>query len=97
MNTLAQNAVFSKRLDWNLSTTELFEYFSDLPWAILLDSANANHIDAKFDVICAEPVATIVNHGQSTTITRSTNRQPLFAFDKHHVSDDTNQIAINQT
>ncbi|ABZ76816.1 para-aminobenzoate synthase, subunit I [Shewanella halifaxensis HAW-EB4] len=88
MNKLTQNAVFTKRLDWNLSTTELFEHFSALPWSVLLDSANAAHIDAKFDVICAEPVATIVNHGQSTTITRSTDRQPLFRFDQQPADND---------
>ncbi|MGS0680708.1 aminodeoxychorismate synthase component I [Shewanella sp. 125m-7] len=80
MNKLAQNAVFYKRLDWNLSTTQVFEHFSDTPWAILLDSANADHLDAKCDVICAEPVATIVTQGQSTTITRSSDRQALFTL-----------------
>lgn len=78
MNKLAQNAVFSKRLDWNLSTTEVFDYFSDLPWSILLDSADADHVDAKFDVICAEPIATLVTQAQSTIVTRSKDRAPLY-------------------
>ncbi|GIU11054.1 MULTISPECIES: aminodeoxychorismate synthase component I [unclassified Shewanella] len=77
MNRLTQNAVFSKRLDWNLSTTQVFEHFSDLPWSILLDSADADHVDAKFDVICAEPIATLVTQSQSTIVTRSKDRTPL--------------------
>ncbi|GIU28028.1 aminodeoxychorismate synthase component I [Shewanella sp. MBTL60-007] len=80
MNKLTQNAVFTKRLDWNLSTTEVFDFFSALPWSILLDSADADHVDAKFDVICAEPVATIVTQDQSTVVTRTKDRTPLFSL-----------------
>lgn len=77
MNKLTQNAVFTKRLDWKLSTTELFEFFSSVPWSILLDSADADHVDARFNVICAEPVATVVTQAQSTIVTRSKDRTPL--------------------
>ncbi|GIU26146.1 aminodeoxychorismate synthase component I [Shewanella schlegeliana] len=82
MNKMTQNAVFTKRLDWNLSTTQVFDYFSAIPWSILLDSANADHIDARFDVICAEPVATIVTQAQSTIVTRTKDRTPLFSLCK---------------
>ncbi|WP_299804759.1 aminodeoxychorismate synthase component I [uncultured Shewanella sp.] len=78
MNKLTQKAVFTKRLDWNLSTTQVFDCFSDLPWSILLDSADADHMDAKFDVICAEPIATLVTQAKTTIVTRSKDRAPLY-------------------
>ena len=56
-----------KSLDWNLSTTEVFSHFSDKPWAMLLDSANASHIDARYDIIVFDPIATLVTQGQLTS------------------------------
>ncbi|MCL1144531.1 aminodeoxychorismate synthase component I [Shewanella marinintestina] len=84
MNKLTQKAVFTKRLDWNLSTTEVFALFEDTQWAILLDSANADHSDAKYDVICAEPIATIVTKLETTTVIHSRNRQPLFPIGQYN-------------
>ncbi|GIU47375.1 aminodeoxychorismate synthase, component I [Shewanella sairae] len=81
MNKMTQKAVFHKRLDWNLSTTEIFSAFADSQWAILLDSANADHCDARYDVICAEPIATLVTQNQSTIVSCAANRQPLISFD----------------
>ncbi|MCE9678754.1 aminodeoxychorismate synthase component I [Shewanella sp. AS1] len=57
-----------KTLDWNHTTTELFSHFAHLPWAMLLDSADAEHIDAKYDIIVAMPVATLVTQGEQTTL-----------------------------
>lgn len=59
----------SRQLDWTLSTTEVFEYFAKDEWAILLDSASASHQDAKFDIICAAPIATLVTKGERSEIT----------------------------
>jgi para-aminobenzoate synthetase component 1 len=86
MNKLAPKSVFSMRLDWNLTTETLFGLFSDSPWAILLDSADADHVDAKFDVICASPIATLVSSKSSTQITKSANRAPLFALASDQLS-----------
>ncbi|MCK8046444.1 aminodeoxychorismate synthase component I [Shewanella sp. 1CM18E] len=95
MNNLAQNAVFCKRLDWNLTTTAVFSHFEDTPWAILLDSANANHIDARFDVICAEPVATIVTKADTTTINRSIDRSALFSINQPYSINNAKQSHSN--
>lgn len=78
MNNMTPKSVFSMRLDWNLTTETVFSFFSDCPWAILLDSANANHIDAKYDVICAAPITTLTSSDTSSKITRSSNREALF-------------------
>ncbi|WP_298770053.1 aminodeoxychorismate synthase component I [uncultured Shewanella sp.] len=68
MSETAHNALFFQRFDCNLSTEALFDYFSDSPWAILLDSANANHCDAHVDIICAAPIATLTTQGQTSTV-----------------------------
>lgn len=81
MDYTAQNHVFSKRLDWDFSTTELFSFFADLPWAILLDSADADHTDAHVDIICAAPIATLVTKDASTYVSYNENRTPLQPLD----------------
>ncbi|MGL4893546.1 MAG: aminodeoxychorismate synthase component I, partial [Shewanella sp.] len=64
----ASKQLASRQLDWTLSTANLFEHFAAEPWAILLDSANAPHLDAKFDIICVNPIATLITHGELTDI-----------------------------
>lgn len=80
MNNMTPKSVYSMRLDWNLTTETIFSLFSDSPWAILLDSANADHVDAKYDVICAAPIATLTSGETSSQITRSSNREALFSL-----------------
>ena len=48
-----------KTLDWTDTTEALFAHFAASPWAMLLDSANANHPDARFDIIVANPIASL--------------------------------------
>ncbi|MCL1121781.1 aminodeoxychorismate synthase component I [Shewanella seohaensis] len=57
-----------RQLDWTFSTAAIFEHFAAEPWSILLDSANAPHQDAKFDMICAGPIATLITQGERTDI-----------------------------
>ncbi|BAJ01987.1 para-aminobenzoate synthase, component I [Shewanella violacea DSS12] len=58
------------RLDWKYTTTELFSSLSDIPWAVLLDSASADHCDSRFDIICLDPIVTLVTEGSHTEISR---------------------------
>ena len=44
-----------------------FAAIADLPWAIWLDSAGRG----RYDILCAQPVATLVTRGTETTITDS--------------------------
>ncbi|MBP6121385.1 MULTISPECIES: aminodeoxychorismate synthase component 1 [Providencia] len=49
-------------------------YFTPLaqqPWAMLLHSGNAQHSHNQYDIIVADPVATIMTNGSKTTITES--------------------------
>jgi para-aminobenzoate synthetase component 1 len=70
-----------RKLDWKISTLELFSQLSHLPWAILLDSGRnqslnsqpdkkpAPHPDAKADIIAFNPIATLVTQGDDTQFT----------------------------
>lgn len=93
MNNMTPKSVYSMRLDWNLTTETVFSLFSDSPWAILLDSANADHVDAKYDVICAAPIATLTSSEASSRITHSLNRQPLFSL---HSGIASEQLTIEE-
>ncbi|WP_417760687.1 aminodeoxychorismate synthase component I [Shewanella sp.] len=46
-------------LPWQLSTVRVFSALRQLSYAVLLDSADANHADARFDIIAAEPLAKV--------------------------------------
>lgn len=37
----------------------LFSHFAAQPWAMLLDSAAPEHINSRYDILVAEPVATL--------------------------------------
>jgi para-aminobenzoate synthetase component 1 len=46
--------------------TALFAHYSSKPWSILLDSANSQHQDGRFDLIVSSPIATVI---QNKTLT----------------------------
>ncbi|WP_273049864.1 aminodeoxychorismate synthase component I [Pseudoalteromonas sp.] len=41
------------------SCIDVFAHFAHLPYAILLDSANSEHINSRFDIIAIEPQSTL--------------------------------------
>lgn len=45
-----------------------FARISHLPWAMLLTSGHADHADNRFDMLTADPRATLVTHDDLTTI-----------------------------
>ncbi|MDM7485101.1 MAG: aminodeoxychorismate synthase component I, partial [Vibrio metschnikovii] len=47
---------------------QLFNRIEQRPWAILLRSASTQHIDSRFDILVANPIATLVTVGNDTTI-----------------------------
>jgi len=60
----------------------LFAALSSQPWAMLLDSAGADHPDSRYDILVARPVATLVTRGEQTTISQGSrqlisNEDPL--------------------
>ncbi|KAB1454215.1 aminodeoxychorismate synthase component 1 [Vibrio panuliri] len=46
----------------------LFAPISDLSWAMLLRSASNEHIDSRFDILVANPIATLTTHGEETQV-----------------------------
>ena len=57
------------KLDITLTTTQVFSYFANQPWSVLLDSANSDHPDANFDIISFNPIATLVTSANNTVFT----------------------------
>ncbi len=51
-------------LPYLTDSTSYFSAVADLPWAVWLDSAGMG----RFDIICAQPMATLVTQGAITTI-----------------------------
>ncbi len=59
-----------------------FAAVSHQPWAMLLHSGHADHPHSRFDIMVAEPVATLVTHGQNTLYqcaneSRTSSEDPL--------------------
>lgn len=54
---------------------DLFTPLADKPWAMWLDSCQAPHIDARFDIIVWQPEVTLTTHGETTTIYYYSNGQ----------------------
>ncbi|MCC5855354.1 MAG: aminodeoxychorismate synthase component I [Idiomarina sp.] len=50
-------------------TEALFAPFANEPWAMLLDSAAAEHPDSRFDILVRRPVRTVMLHADSLTVT----------------------------
>lgn len=73
MSCSASQQLASLKLTWDHTTTALFAHFSDQPWAMLLDSANADHGDARYDIIVCSPIATIVTESGQSRITHFDN------------------------
>lgn len=58
-------------LPWRQDAAEF--YFSALntsPWAMLLHSGFADHPHNRFDIVVADPIATLVTRGATTTVTQ---------------------------
>lgn len=56
-------------IDTQTDVTTLFSAFRHLRGAVLLDSANSPHPDARFDIFAAEPVISIEENTRSPSIT----------------------------
>jgi len=52
----------------NFSMVDIFAHFSDKPWAMLLDSADSERQDGRFDIMVANPIATITTIGDSSSL-----------------------------
>ncbi|QYJ84223.1 aminodeoxychorismate synthase component I [Shewanella aegiceratis] len=92
MDISSTQGVALQKLDWQLSTIEVFDCFAHLPWAILLDSAGADHIDARYDIISFDPLATITSQDG---VTQTRHLRPTAASateeNRYKNNDETSQ------
>lgn len=51
---------------------QLFSQVESSPWAMMLRSASMQHVDSRFDILVANPIATLVTYGLETTIQQPT-------------------------
>ena len=77
----------------------LFSHIANQPWAVFLDSGYPHSQQGRYDILAAEPVCTLVTHGELTEInqrgvvTHSTAnpfdlvKQQLLAFNINEASD----------
>ncbi len=56
--------ITSTPLPYSADAVTYFAAINDLPWAIWLDSGGRD----RYDILCAQPVATLLTHGASTAI-----------------------------
>ncbi|MCG7497087.1 aminodeoxychorismate synthase component 1 [Vibrio sp. Of7-15] len=69
MNCKLKSTLTFQELEYNhRNILDFFEPISNLPWAMLLRSAAEQHPDNRFDILVADPVATLVTHGNNTQI-----------------------------
>ncbi|WP_215403040.1 aminodeoxychorismate synthase component I [Vibrio gigantis] len=47
---------------------QLFSHIENLPWAMLLRSASESHVDSRYDILVAQPIATFETIGVKTTV-----------------------------
>jgi para-aminobenzoate synthetase component 1 len=83
-----QVSIQQLNINSSLPITDIFEPFEGNQWAMLLDSANSDHQDARFDIFVAEPLATISATGKVSTI-QEIGSEPI-------ITSDNNPLALLQ-
>ncbi|MGY3932630.1 para-aminobenzoate synthase, component I [Aeromonas encheleia] len=71
------------------SLHELFGRLQPQPWAILLESAGAQGADNRFDILSADPLATLETRGANTCLRRGNTVE-------HHDGDPLSLLASTQ-
>ena len=72
MNYKTNHKLVTISVDYQpLLAKQLFRPLSDQPWAMLLRSASKDHIDSRFDILVANPIATLQTTGKQTKIVTS--------------------------
>lgn len=62
---------YSTALPYRADAATCYAAIADLPWAVWLDSAGLG----RYDILCAQPVATLVTRGAETEITDAAGRR----------------------
>ena len=59
------------QLPYFADSSALFSAFADQPWSVFLDSGYPYSNQGRYDIISADPLCTLVTHGDFTEITRN--------------------------
>ena len=70
---------------------DVFAHFAHLPYAILLDSANSEHVNSRFDIIAIEPQSTLEVQNNKSIFNHHVDKRNCFEIMKHELTklDDT--------
>ncbi len=69
---------FRQSVPYHPDSAALFESLLDLPWAVFLDSGHPNALQGRYDILAADPMATITTRGQDSELRdRSGSRSSL--------------------
>lgn len=69
MNNNTPNSLEIKTIKYHTDLAQqLFSRIEHMPWAMLLRSASPNHIDSRFDILVADPIATLTTLRKKTTV-----------------------------
>ncbi|MGR5131570.1 aminodeoxychorismate synthase component I [Vibrio alfacsensis] len=100
MNNMDTQLLDFKALDYaNDLALSLFSRIEQLPWAMLLRSASATHIDSRFDILVANPIATLETIASETRI-KTQSQDYVSEGDPFSILDDLQQqllpaLAVN--
>lgn len=69
MNNNEFRSIQIKPLEYQSTLAKrLFSHIENLPWAMLLRSASESHVDSRYDILVAQPIATFETIGVKTTV-----------------------------
>ncbi|MGB1322229.1 MAG: aminodeoxychorismate synthase component 1 [Vibrio gallaecicus] len=78
MNNNESQSIQIKPLEYQSTLAkQLFSNIESQPWAMLLRSASESHIDSRYDILVAQPIATFETIGAQTTI--NVNKKKLIS------------------
>ncbi|MEZ8013099.1 MULTISPECIES: aminodeoxychorismate synthase component I [Vibrio] len=69
MNNNEFRSIQIKQLEYQSTLAkQLFSHIESVPWAMLLRSASESHVDSRYDILVAQPIATFETIGVKTTV-----------------------------
>lgn len=76
MNNIKPNRLEIKPIPYkNDLAVSLFNHIESLPWAMLLRSPSTTHVDSRFDILVAQPIAKIITTGERSTVEMADKRE----------------------
>ena len=79
--------LYSTRLPYAANAAAYYAAIADLPWAAWLDSGGLG----RYDILCAQPITTLVTRGAYTEITNKAGTHSLATVSYTHLTLPTNR------